>query len=77
MQAQVPEPSERTGEPQSAVRIITLHMIERGAQVVVLTPQLVEPLLSWCQRWECARSATISLSSTSPNAHAPVCVQRS
>ena len=36
MRAQVPEPSECAGEPQCAVRINTLQMIERGAQVVVL-----------------------------------------
>jgi hypothetical protein len=44
MRAQVPEPSERTGEPQRAARINTLQMIERGAQVVVLSPQFVKPL---------------------------------
>jgi hypothetical protein len=29
---------------QRAARINTMQMIERGAQVVVLSPQLVEPL---------------------------------
>ena len=40
----MPEPSERAGEPQRAARINTMQMIERGTQVVVLSPQLVEPL---------------------------------
>ena len=42
---QVPEPSERAGEPQCAVRIADAQVVERRAQVVVLALQLVETCL--------------------------------
>ncbi len=42
---QVPEPAERAGQPEEALRRIRAQPIERGAKVVVLALEEIEPIL--------------------------------
>ncbi|MFY9580956.1 MAG: hypothetical protein WAQ33_16710 [Gaiellaceae bacterium] len=44
MAAKAPEPAERTGEPDSAQRVLYLEQIERRTQIVVLAAERLGPL---------------------------------